>query len=45
MTVGIIRKLVIRSGKLLETLSSDRSEVTGEVGVFRQDYCTSGYEA
>lgn len=46
MVIAVVSELAVAGGrKLLETLSSNRREITGELGVLGQNHCASGDEA
>ena len=45
MAIAVIGKLVVGSGELLETLSGDAGEITGEFGVLGEDHRATCHEA
>ena len=45
MAIAVIGKLVVRSRELLETLSGDAGEITGELSVLGEDHRTACHEA
>ena len=45
MAIAVIGKLVVGSRELLETLSGDAGEITGELGVLGEDHRATCHEA
>lgn len=45
MAIAVIGKLVVGSRELLETLSRDAGEITGELGILGEDHRTTRHEA
>lgn len=46
MVIAVVSELAVAGGrKLLETLSSNRREITGELGILGEDHSASGDEA
>lgn len=45
VAIAIVGELVVRSGKLLEALRGDASEITGELRILGEDHRSSSHEA